>query len=157
MSEQAIKIDEMDKKGKSNDALSTPAKSGKQIVSWQFKYKKYQTIATAMGDKGVAVPFVIHARNWRLDLDLSVKTDKEWNDALMSSDRKGVDFWLLDDVDKNSKIIDRAQTLRKLMDMSVMQLRGMLNKEEFGDAGLPTNCSDKMQLVMAIIDKSVLK
>jgi len=157
MSEQKIQITEMEKRSEKVNDTSTPAKSGRQIVSWQFKYKKYQTITMVMGDKGIKVPYVIHARNWRLDLDLNNKEQKEQNDALMSSDRKGIDFWILDEVDRNSKITDRAMTLKKLMDMQVMQLRGMLTKEEFADAGLPTNCSDKMQLVMAIIDKSVLK
>ena len=134
----------------------------KKKVTWQFKYRRYQYILphadkkAALTPTGVRPNLVLKARNWRLDLDMTNPDDKLQHEFLCSSKRNGVDFWLLKDVGKTDKITERAETLRKLNDMSVGQLSSMLTPGEKESLGILPNCIDKMTLIMGVIDTKKL-
>jgi len=156
MSEQKLQITEMEKKSdRIGEVIPTP-KTGKNIATLQFKYKKYQTIIDVLKDNKKIL--VVHkARNWRSVFDLSDQEQKAVYDGLMSSDRLGEDYKVINDVDKNSKATEKADTLRILLDKSVPELRGMISGDELDKLGLSRNCSDRIQLISAISNKSVLK
>lgn len=121
-------------------------------ITWQFRYRRYQTIESYIMKDGKRVPFIIKARNYKRVYDLSVEEDRIEHEALLKSERRGMDFFILDNVKKTDGIKKRSELLEKMFSMNMVQLRAMLTDEEMQEMGLPLNCSDKSQLIMAVID-----
>lgn len=129
-------------------------------VVFQFRYKRYHWISNvidpAKDQSGQPQHYVIKARNWRTEIDRSTPIGEELYQNLINSPAYGVTYWILTEKEKASSIVARSETLKKLMSMHVQQLSNMLDPEEKQAVGLPVNCVDKMQLVMAIIDTKEL-
>ena len=155
-----------DELSKSNEAAraeaTTPPVLDKSLLSKkkaviQFKYRQYQTIlllpdeSALPSNTGRRPNITVKARNYRAEFDLSDKRDKAIYDALMKSDRKGLDFWELTDAKKKVDTGDKGATLKRLMEMSEVQLSGMLSPEEMREAGLIPGTADKFAIMMAII------
>jgi len=131
-----------------------------QKVIFQFRYKRYHWISNVLDpnkdQSGAAQHFVIKARNWRTEIDRSTPLGAELYKNLINSPAYGVTYWILTEKEKTSGILERSETLKKLMSMHVQQLSNMLDPDEKMAVGLPVNCVDRMQLVMAIIDTKEL-
>jgi len=132
------------------------------LITIQFRYKKYQMILDILDDlkseeHGTPQGRVLHARNWRLVLNLKVPEDKEVYEELLKSQQYKADFWILRKVDKHDRIKDRAQTLKKLQSMSRAQLMSFLTQKEMIDAGLLPGEPDPSELIMLIIDNKRLE
>ena len=125
------------------------------VVVWQFRHRNYQLITNII-DKDSAVLqsgrqscFKIMARNWRRELDLSKMRDLEYHEYLKKSPQCGSDFWIIDDT-AEGKSPDKANTLKGLLKMSIMQLDTMITEEELIKQGY-TGTLDVVDLATAIL------
>jgi hypothetical protein len=133
-----------------------------KTANWHFKFRNYSYIlpmkdpARQKTPSGVEPNLVLRVREWRVVLDLVDELSVKIDACLRKSDRLGLDFWEVRDLKKADRITDRAETLRKLVEMDVSQLMSLLTAQEMEEAGLMPGSADKMQLVMAIIDSKKL-
>jgi hypothetical protein len=129
-------------------------------VVFQFRYKRYHWVSSildpAKDQSGQPQHYVVKARNWRTEIDRADPFGEELYQSLIHSPAYGVTYWILTEKEKTSSIVSRSETLKKLMSMHVQQLSNMLDPDEKKSVGLPVNCVDKMQLIMAIIDTKEL-
>jgi len=134
------------------------AQAKSQIKVWQFRRKR--TVEPAdFNDEKTGKKYVIKAHNWKVMLDPSKPDEKKAHEYLLrriKSNDNNNEYWLLEGVSRSDKIPKRAETLKKLMEMGVAQLSGMLTPEEKLECGLLSNCDDRMQLVLAIVEKKKL-
>ncbi len=137
-------------------------KQDKNIVTWQFKKRRYHEVTNLVdkiGDKtrsGNPVKRTVKVRNWRMDLDLTKPEDKELHEYLLKHKDINNYYYLLTDKERGDKASEEGETLRKLMDMSIPQLMGCINDEELHEIGLTSANLDKYQLVAAIMRKKKL-
>jgi len=126
-------------------------------VTYQFKYRNYREILDIVDPDAEPTPsgkrpyLVIKARNFRLDLDLTQKRDREIHDRLMASKQKGVSFWQVTGKPKDSKAKEQGDTLTKLLGMGYDKLRAMLDDNELEAQGLLPGTPTREQLIYAII------
>ena len=164
----AEKGEQLAKQTEEDAKIETPVEThvaeGENSVTWQFRYRNYREIIDITDPdvprtiSGRQSKICIKARNWRIDLDLTIPREKKIHEKLLASNQKGSSFWLLKDVDRDKDLpVDRAETLRKLMDMEIAQLMSFLSNDEMEEAGLLPGTPDKMQLIMAIIDMKKLE
>lgn len=134
----------------------------RNTVIWQFRYRNYREL-TNIDDPNAPLTvglrqkqkYVVKARNYKVELDMDDPFCQKVHEALLKSNQRGVSFNLLSDIDENDTIPQRAETLRKLMEMNESQLIALLSPEEIEQAGL-IGVPQKMELVMAIIDSKKL-
>ena len=142
------------------EEATTPPETTKKKAVWQFKYRQYQTILDIVDENalpsnsGRRPNITVKARNYRVELDLSDKRDKSIHEALLKSSRNELDFWELRDAKKGQKTEDQGETLKRLMDMNDIQLRGVLSDNEMREAGLNPSTADRFDIIMAVINSA---
>lgn len=146
------------KKAVNEDRKTDGKKVEKSKVTYQFKYSRPHYVlpfkdanARPIGDTNKRPNAVLKVRNFRVDLDLSVKKDRDVHEFLQKHPQLGINHWIMEDVGKQTSG-ERADTLKKLSEMPLRQLRTMLTPEEWEEAGVHPGGRDKWQLIMAIID-----
>ena len=158
---------EQDVKAQATKVLEQPSeKKDDSKVVWQFRHRRYRCISNVIdmnspvsSINGKRSNRVIMARNYRYPLDLNDPEDLKLHESMLKSPQCGSDFYLLEKTSKDkSDLMDRGQTLKKLMDMPTDQLMGMLDSEELIDAGIiPGKDVNREELMIAIIDSKKLK
>ena len=137
------------------EAMTEPKDEKKKVV-WQFRYRNYQEVIPIVDPEaaptltGKKPRMTIKARNFKLELDLRDEGDRKRHKALQNSSQCGVSFWLVSNEKKKLRVTEKGATLRKLMKMPEVQLRGMLTDEEFREAGIDAS-ADRFDIAMAII------
>ncbi len=157
MPKEKIEIETPEEELTPKEEAMTPPKEDKTKAVWQFKYTNYRAILPMIDPEaqpsmtGRRPNVVIKARNYRLELDLTDKTQKATHEALLKDGRCGLDFWLLTNAKRKQKTGEQGEMLRKLMRMNDMQLRSILTADEMREAGLEPGKADRFDIAMAII------
>ena len=151
-------------KGVDPKSTKTATTEGSLVTEWRFRKKQPFYQLTLVGNKDTEVQdsamaagrmFVhtIKVRDWKLNLDPNKPVDVLVAKRLLTHDQNGIDFWPMMNVKGEASISDKADLLRKLTDMSVVQLREMMTREEWASVGVVPGESDPMTLIVAIMGK----
>ena len=144
-------------------AEQAEAEVEKESTAWKFRIRDYWMILPWIDESAELMPSgrkprqALTVNNWTMRLNLRDENQARIHKKLLSDDRRGVDFWLLEDIDtEETTVVERAGTLKSLDRCSVAELQSMLTADEAQEAGITPSCSDKYELMMAIIDRKHL-
>jgi len=141
-----------DKEPKIETKVAPPAQPAKQkkVEEWSSQYASYMTVVT-VGSEQKTVRFVGN----KLVLNLDNDYEKKISEALHSSSRNHIDYEVITD-NAGADVEKQAMTLKKLYDMSEATLARLIGADELKKLGLPPNCSNKEQLIVAFLKTKTL-
>lgn len=150
---------ELDKPDSTDDKVELDKEKSK--VVWQAKYRNYVVIMPWVDESqgrtrdGRPVNAVVKARNWRIELDLSIPEHKKKHDELVKMSKLSNAIFQLTGREHEDKARTRAKTLEKLWEMDLPQIKAMFTPEELERSGLTGNVT-KAELITVIMDTKKL-
>jgi len=102
---------------------------------------------TVIVGKGRKVDF----HQYRLELDLTAKSDASISEGLRASGRVGRDIFLVGPALASDDVKGRADLLRTIRDMPVPQLRAMVNAAMFASSDVSAATNDRDDLIAVIM------